>query len=124
METELHTGALVPSASTASAAVGLAGDGGSKGVRSRTAGAAVTGSGGGGGAGAGAEAGGGGKHHSGLLSEAEESRSRTRGAKVSVIGGLFFCHDSSVFTLNRFAYGRPNEQLAWELLGANCPAGI
>lgn len=40
------------------------------------------GSGARGGAGAGVEAGGVGKHHSGLLSEADESRSRTRSAKV------------------------------------------
>lgn len=88
METELHTGALVNSSSTASAAApGMAGIGGSKGVRSRTAGAATVGPGGrgegiGAGAGAGAEAGDGGKHHSGLLSEMDDSRSRSRGAKV------------------------------------------
>lgn len=94
METELRTGALAPSASTASAAHGIAGfGGGSTGVRSRSAGAVAAGSGRGGmaAAPAGAEAGDGGKHHAGLLSEtAEDSRSRSRGAKVGgwgVVGG-------------------------------------
>lgn len=90
METELHTGALVPSSSAASAAaLGIGRAGGSKGVRSRTAGAATTGMGAGGrgegaGAGPGGEAGDVGKHHSGLLSEADDSRGRSRGAKVGV----------------------------------------
>lgn len=83
METELHTGALGAPAPTASAALGM---GRGKGARARTAGATVTGLGGAGGtgfgAGAGAETGDSGKHHAGLLSETEESRSRTRGAKV------------------------------------------
>eukprot|EP00903_Cladosiphon_okamuranus_P016522 g15243.t1 len=89
METELHTGALVASSSSASAtALGMAGGGGSKGVRSRTAGAITTGMGAGGrgegaGAGGGGEAGNAGKHHSGLLSEMDDSRARSRGAKTS-----------------------------------------
>ena len=92
METELHTGALVASSSTVSAtALGMAGASGSKGVRSRTAGAATMGQGGRGegiGAGAGGEAGEGGKHHSGLLSEADDSRARSRGAKVGRVDAV------------------------------------
>lgn len=91
METELHTEALVGSSSTVPAALGMAGTGGSKGVRSRTAGAAAVGSGGrgeGAGAGAEGEAGDAGKHHSGLLSETDDSRSRSRGAKVGRLDAL------------------------------------
>jgi len=83
METELHSGALIPSTSNASPALGVAGTGGSKGARSRTAGAATMGSEAQGrGAGAGAEAADGGKNHSGMLSETDETRTRSRGAKV------------------------------------------
>lgn len=88
LETELHAGALVASSPTASAtAVGVAGAAGGKGCRSRTPGAATMEPGGrgegmGAGAGAAGEAGDGGKHHSGLLSETDDSRSRSRGAKV------------------------------------------
>ncbi|CBJ49101.1 outer dynein arm docking complex protein like [Ectocarpus siliculosus] len=84
MEAELHTGALGAPAPTTSAALGM---GRGKGARAGTAGATATGLGGAGGtgfrAGAGAETGDSGKHHAGLLSETEESRSRTRGAKTS-----------------------------------------
>ncbi len=62
----------------------MTGAGGSKGVRSRTAGAATMGSEAPGrGAGAGAEEGDGGKNYSGLLSEADETRTRSRVTKVS-----------------------------------------
>ncbi|CAM9484441.1 unnamed protein product [Scytosiphon promiscuus] len=87
MESELRAGALAPSASTTSVGLGIAGAGGSKGTRSRSAGAGTAGAGRGGlgAAPAGTQGDDGGKHHAGLLSEAaaDESRSRSRGAKTS-----------------------------------------
>lgn len=94
METELHTGTLGAPAPTASAALGM---GGGKGARARTAGATAKGLGGAGGTGGGAaaETGDSGKHHAGLLSETEESRSRSRGAKVGYEGHVLPLADQS-----------------------------
>lgn len=95
MDVELHAGMLGPSASTATTAPGAVTFGtGTKLSRSKTTGAVGYGSPGGGeedGAGGEGVGVGRGKHHSGVLSESDESRSKPRAGKVSESVGESLC---------------------------------
>eukprot|EP00904_Undaria_pinnatifida_P006019 jgi/Undpi1/2547/HiC_scaffold_13.g05926.m1 len=90
MDVELHAGMLGPSASTATTAPGAVTFGtGTKLSRSKTTGAVGYGSPGGGeedGAGGEGVGVGRGKHHSGVLSESDESRSKPRAGKTGGAG--------------------------------------